>query len=209
MTANGYSAWPARALLAGLLLGLAGCQAAAPKVYTQVAPEFDIARYKTYGFIERPASEAAGYRTMTTGYVRDAVARQMEARGYQLASTPDLLVNFNIETRDKVGDSGGARPNVSVGIGGGSGGWRGGYGVGIGLGTGGTRTTTEGSLTVDLVDRERNALVWSGTAAGRVTEAVRENPQAAIASAVDDIFAKYPQPPAATGSMQSSPAAQP
>lgn len=193
-------------LAAVALMMTAACRTPSPKVYTQVAPEFEATRYQTYGFLERPEGETEGYRTLNTGYVRDAISRQMEARGYRVATTPDLLVNFNIETRDTLdGGGGGVRPSVSVGVGGGSGGWRGGYGVGIGVGGGGTRTTTEGSLTVDLVDRERNALVWSGTASGRVTDAVRENPQPAITNAVNDIFAKYPQQPVAGGSLQSSP----
>lgn len=42
------------------------------------------------------------------------------------------------------------------------------------------RQYTEGTLTVDPVDRARKQLVWSGAAFGRVTDKVRNNPQAAV-----------------------------
>ena len=54
------------------------------------------------------------------------------------------------------------------------------------LGYGGrdVRTITEGSLTIDVVDHGQSALVWSGTAEGRLTKKALNDPQPAIDQAV-------------------------
>jgi hypothetical protein len=51
---------------------------------------------------------------------------------------------------------------------------------------------TEGTLNIDLVDAKHRQLVWEGVAVGRVTEKHRENREAAINTAVAEIFKKFP-----------------
>jgi hypothetical protein len=181
--------WLTAATLAALLVA---CHSR-PEIRTQAAPDFEVGRYQTYGFMERPSTDTAGYTTLTTRYLKDAVAREMQARGYTLSESPELLVNFRVDSKDKV--EGRTGPTVGVGYGRwwhrGWGGWG-----GIGVGDRDIRTVTEGALSLDLVDRQSNTLVWSGTASGTVTKAARENPQAAIDQAVQQIFAKYPKPAA-------------
>jgi hypothetical protein len=50
-------------------------------------------------------------------------------------------------------------------------------------------------LTIDVVDQQKSALVWSGTAQGRLTKKALNDPQPAIDDAVSAIFAKYPKQP--------------
>ncbi len=173
---------------------LAACQSR-PEIRTQTAPDFEVGRYQTYGFVEHPSTDTAGYTTLTTRYLKDSVTRELQARGYTQSDNPELLVNFRVGSKDKV--EGRTGPSVGVGYGRGWGwhrGW-GGWG-GIGIGDRDIRTVTEGALSVDLVDKQSNALVWSGTASGTVTREVKDNPQAAIDKAVQQIFAKYPKPAA-------------
>jgi hypothetical protein len=181
-----------RWLAAALLIVAAGCQTR-PEVRTQSAPNLDVGRYATYGFVDKPGTDTAGYTTLTTRYLREAVSREMQARGYTRSESPDLLVNFNVATKDKIESRG---PRVGVGYGG-FGGWRHGYGWGVGVGSPDIHNFTEGTLTIDVVDRKSNELVWSGTAVGRLTKSALEKPQPAIDQAVDLIFAQYPKPPAA------------
>ena len=183
--------WHAGRLLAAaaLLTVLAACQTH-PQVRSQSAPNLDLTRYTTYGFMEKPSTDTAGYTTLTTRYLEEAVSREMASRGYTRSDKPDLLVNFNVATKDKIESRG---PSVGVGYGGGWG-WRRGYAWGASYGGNDIQNYTEGSLTVDLVDRERNELVWSGTAVGRLTKKAQDKPQPAIEEAVDLIFDKYPRP---------------
>ncbi len=178
----------------GLVLALAAC-AAKPVIRTQSAPALDITKYQTFGYVEKPDTDKAGYTTLTTRYLKDAVGREMVARGYRLTDQqPDLLLNFTIGSKDKVeGDSG---PNLGVGWGrwGRGFGWGGTFGS-IGYGGRDIRTITEGTLTIDVVDQQHKELIWSGSAKGRVTSKSEDNPQQAIDKAVAAIFTKYPKQP--------------
>lgn len=170
---------------------LAAC-ANRPVIRTQSAPEFQHGRYQTYAFVEHPSTDTAGYTTLTTRYLKDSVTKELQARGYTQSDNPELLVNFRVGNRDKV--EGRSGPTVGVGYGRGGWGWRNpwGWGGSIGIGDRDIRTVTEGSLSVDLVDKQSNTLVWTGTAEGKVTKDARDNPQVAIGQAVQQIFAKYP-----------------
>jgi hypothetical protein len=173
---------------AGLTLLLAAC-ASQPQIRTQSAPALDVQKYQTFGFVEHPDTDKAGYTTLTTRYLKDAVSREMLARGYSRSEQPDLLVNFSVGSKDKV--EGSSWPDVGVGWGRRSRGW----GWGGTFGGRDIRTITEGSLTVDVVDQQQKELIWSGTAKGRVTSKAENNPQPAIDEAVAAIFAKYPKQP--------------
>lgn len=169
---------------AALLALLAACQTG-PQIRSQSAPNLDIAPYRSYGFVEPLGTDRGGYTSLTTQYLKDAVNEEMKARGYILSdANPDLLVNFNVATKDRL--EGRPGPQASYGY------WRRGYAWGVGMGDE-IHSYTEGSLTIDVVDREKNELIWSGTAVGRLTEEVRNNPQPAIDEAVDLIFAQYPK----------------
>jgi Domain of unknown function (DUF4136) len=179
-----FKAWPL--LGVALLALLAGCQTR-PEIRTQSAPNLDVAPYRTYGFVEKVGTDTAGYTTLTTRYLKESVNSEMQARGYTFTDkNPDLLINFNVVTQDKVE----GRPGPRMGLGYGY--WRRGYAWGFGVGDE-IYSFTEGTLTIDVVDRERNELIWNGTAVGRLTKDVLENPQPAINQAVDLIFAKYPK----------------
>src|ERR1041385_7546207 len=169
--------------MAGFLAILTAC-AARPVVRTQSAPALDIQKYQTFGFVERPDTDKAGYTTLTTRYLKDAVTRETVARGYTPSEHQDLLVNFTTSSKDKVeGD-----PWPEVGLGWGR--WSRGWGWGGMWGGRDIRTVTEGSLTIDVVDEQHKELVWSGTAQGRVTSKEEDNPQPAIDKAVAAIFDK-------------------
>ena len=177
----------------GLLL-LSAC-ASRPEIRTQAAPQFAITSYHTYAFMARPSTDSAGYKTITTQSIEKAVNREMQARGYRHADTgqtPDLLINFTIKTHDKVQ----SYPEAGVGFGYGWGRGRYGWGGAFGPYYDDIRTVTDGSLTVDLVDRASNEAVWSGTAIGRITKKSEDNPGKTIDEAVSAIFAHYTVPAA-------------
>src|SRR5262245_36380303 len=98
---RGHSAPLAAALILPLTLALSACHTS-PEVRTQSAPELNVLSYRTFGFVHRPDTDRAGYTTLTTRYLEDAVTREMIARGYTLSDKPDLEVNFVAGTKDKV-----------------------------------------------------------------------------------------------------------
>ena len=184
------------ATLVGLALLLAAC-ATRYDIRSQTALNANLTSYHTYAFMAKPGTDKDGYKTLTTQALERAINREMYNRGYTPAavgSEPDLVINFNIKEKDKVqGDVG-----AGVGYGWGFGyGPRWGYGYGVGLDDyyDGIQTVTEGSLVIDLVDRVRNEVVWSGTAVGQITKKSLDHPDETIDRSVAEIFARYPVKP--------------
>lgn len=184
-----------RCALAGLLaaLLLAGC-ASGPSIYVNTDPSASFANYRTFNFMTPLGTDRPGYSSVLSEYLRAAATRELEARGYQKSDNPDLLVNFNVQTKEKIQSS--TMPTGPAY--GGYYGYRSGY-----YGTWGgyeTQVTqyTEGTLTVDIVDAARKQLAWDGTAIGRVREEARKNLQPAVDKVMAQIFEKFPSriPPA-------------
>jgi len=190
MSARNYPTMFRSVALLALGLFLAAC-ASQPEVRTQTAVNANLAGYRTYAFMPKPGTDKDGYKTLETQSLERAVGREMLARGYAPATAEqaDLLINFNVKEKDKVeGDVG---PTAGFGYG-----WGRHYGYGYGFGFddyyNGITTVTEGSLMIDLIDRSRNEVVWSGTAVGELTKKVLDNPEPAIDRSVADIFVRYP-----------------
>jgi hypothetical protein len=173
------------ALLFACALLLAACQTA-PRVRAEAAPGTDLARYSTFGFFEKLGTDQHGYTSIATAHLKQAVTRELESRGLHQAENPDLLVNFYVQTKDKIESYPG-----TVGFGYSPFGWRG-VGWGVGYGSADIRSYTEGTLTIDLVDRQKNSLAWQGVAVGRLTESALKKTEATVNNAVGAIFAKFP-----------------
>jgi hypothetical protein len=180
--------------LAGLGLLLVSC-ATRYDIRSQAALNANLTSYHTYAFMAKPGTDKDGYKSLTTQSLERAVNREMYARGYTPATPgtePDLVINFNIKEKDKVqGDGPGGLGYYGWGYGYGP---RWGYGYGLGFDdyNNSIQTVTEGSLVIDLVDRARNEVVWSGTAVGRISKKTLEHPDETINTSVAEIFARYP-----------------
>jgi len=182
-----------RPVLVTLLgLALAGC-ASGPRLYANQNPQADFASYATYSYVAQLGTdEPGGPTTLLTQYLRSAVDREMQARGYRYVNVSgDLQVNFYVETQEKLRSRQTASPSVGVGYG--YYGYRGGvYGTWGAYSETEVTQYTEGTLNIDLVDARRQELVWEGVAIGRVTEEARQNVQAAVDAVVPQVFEQYP-----------------
>lgn len=175
--------------IAGILLGMLAACASGPRVYTDADPATDFGSYQTFAFFETAGKQAEEqYTTLSGQRIEDAISAALEARGYRVdINNPDFLVNFHLKTEEKKQST----PPVYMG---GYYGYRGGMYVGWPgyVEPGYTSSYTQGTLSVDFVDRQSNQMIWEGTAVGRVTSSVREAPNESVRSAVASIFAKYP-----------------
>jgi hypothetical protein len=155
-------------------------------------PAASLPSYGTFGFFTPLATDEAGYSTLLSARLKDATRHELERRGYVYEeSNPDLLVNFNVNVTDKTE----VRSSPSMSVGYGYYGYRGGmYGAWSGYPYDVETTNYKlGTLTIDVVDADRKALVWQGVAEGRVTKKVLENPAPAVDASVTQIFARFPQ----------------
>ncbi|WP_412558601.1 DUF4136 domain-containing protein [Thalassospira sp. MIT1370] len=177
-------------VIAGVMtLMLSACAASGPRIYTDVDPAADFSQFRTFAFMEEAGKNAeAQYQTLSGQRIEDAISTALEARGYRVdIHNPDILINFHLKTQEKTRSS----PPVYVG---GYYGYRSGMYVGWPgyVEPGYVDTYTEGTLTVDMVNRRTNQMVWEGTAVARVTSSVREAPNETVRNAVASIFAQYP-----------------
>ncbi|TWI06138.1 uncharacterized protein DUF4136 [Luteimonas cucumeris] len=178
----------------GLLLlfaALLSACATGPRIRSETDPEADFSRYRSWAFYEPIAMEEnTGYSTWITDRIRANVRREMEARGFRYdAKSPDLKVNFQGILQDRTDIYNvpmvdyqyfynyRARRYVAVPY------W---------YDEAHVSNYTEGTLTIDLVDAQRNRLVWTGDAIGRVT---RRSPQERLQDvdrAIFEIFQRFP-----------------
>lgn len=179
-----------RWLLAACSLAiLAGC-ATGPRVRTDFDPEADFSRYRTWAFYEPIAMEESGYSTYTTDRIKTDVRREMESRGYAYdEESPDLRVNFQGVMEDKTDVYSVPRTDIHYFYSYRS---RAYFAVPFWYDETQVNQYTEGTLTIDLVDAERNRLVWTGSAIGRVRERTPQERVVEIDRAIAEIFMRYP-----------------
>jgi hypothetical protein len=176
-------------LLGVLALLLAAC-ATGPRITSEADPEADFGSYRTFGFYTPLALEKEGYATPTTDRIKAAARAQLESRGYTYTTQqPDLWVNLNAYLQERTDVTSyptvdysyyysyRARAYFAMPY------WRDQTHV---------RQYTEGTLNVDLVDRQKNRLVWEGIAVGRVAKLKPAERAARIDSTLAEIFARYP-----------------
>ena len=170
-----------------VLAVMSGC-VSTPRPITNSDPSADFSRYRTFGFIDNPATDRGSYESLATSFLKAAIAQEMDKRGLGYAENPDLVVNFYIHTKERIRSRNVPSSNVYYG-------WRdpfydtwGGYG--------GYETRidqyTEGTLHIDVVDASRNALVWEGRVAGRITDEVIANLEKSIDKGVRIIMSEFP-----------------
>lgn len=175
------------------IAALAACATPKPSIRANLDASANMSAYRTYGFLANPGTNRNGYSTPLTSYFKEAVRREMNARGYRYEeSDPDLLVNFNANAREQVDVR--STPRASVGMG--YYGYRSGiYGTFPLYPYGNDVDTVRykvGTANVDVVDARKKQLIWEGIAEGKLTKEIMNDPRAAVNAVVTQIFEKFP-----------------
>jgi len=174
------------------MFSISGC-ASGPKVMTDYDKAADFGSYKTYNFVDGAGPDYGEYQSLFTKFVLEAVAVEMEKRGYVKSDNPDLLVNFGARLDEKLDVRTTSAPMAGGYYGYRSGAYR--YGAWSGYGYG-TETQvsqyTEGTFNIDIIDSKRRQLVWEAVGIGKITDKKRENLEKTIKSAVPVYFSGYP-----------------
>ena len=179
-----------RLLLIAIPLFMWGC-ASGPAISVNQDPEADFTAYATYQYASDLGTDRGGYSTLITRYFKDAIDREMQARGYQPEeSGADLIVNFNARVEDRTDVV--SRPVPSYGY----------YGYRYGLYGAWPMYANDvstvhyqvGTANVDIVDVDSRQLIWEGVAVGRLGNRIKEDPAGAISDTIAEIFTRYPVP---------------
>lgn len=141
-----------------LLFLVASCSAV--RVNSDYDKKVDFAQFKTYAFY-KTGIDKVEISDLDKKRILRSIDEEMAAKGFTKSETPDLLININTKTEKNV--------NVNQ--------FYAGYGYGWGLGWnpywGGSTsvyTSSEGILTIDLIDAKKKELVWQGVGSGNLTQ---------------------------------------
>ena len=174
-------------LVSGLLLN--AC-VNTPLIRVNTDKHADFSGYHSYGFVDPLGTDKAGYTTLLTKYLKQAVSRELEQRGYVFSSNPDLLVNFYTRIENRTFISSTPTPVFYGGY----------YDYRHGIYDPFPRyiyrpysySYQEGTVNVDLVDAQQKQMVWEGIAVNEVTSKDLDNPQEAFSKVISAIFTSYP-----------------
>jgi hypothetical protein len=187
------------ALTAATVFLLAACATEhGPIVRSDFDHAANFSAFKTFGFPENTGTDRGGYSTLITSHFKDAVRREMEVRGYQYAeNSPDLIVNFYNEQRDKTAVY--SHPGWAV-----NGYW--GYPYWYGRPRYGYYSAwpfyyddvdvvqyKSGTLKLDVIDAARKQIVWEAHVEERLTDEAQDNPQPTISRLINEMFKKFPK----------------
>ena len=182
-------------LLAGAAAAslLAGC-ASGPTIRSHIDPAANLSSYQTFMFAEKTGTDRPDYKTPITSYFKEAIRREMEARGYRYVEggPADLLINFNANAQENV-DVRTTPGSPSFGYGYGYYGYRGGlYGATAFPPEVQTVRYKTGTANVDVVDLSKKQVVWEGIAEARLTDKMMKDPRTAISNVITEMFQQYP-----------------
>lgn len=176
-------------IMVSFLILLSAC-ASGPKIHSMKEHGIDFDKYKTFGFVNKVKADKIQYDSFLGKFLKVSIAEEMQARGLTESSDPDLLINFHVNTKEKVSSTTHSSPNYGAYYG-----YRNyyGYSYGVGYNTDTrVRQYTEGTLNIDVVDSYVNQLVWEGVAVGKVNDKVKDNLEESVSLVVELIFEKYP-----------------
>lgn len=177
--------------LLALTLLLSAC-ASGPTIVANQDPGADFSAYKTYGFVDPLSTDRDGFQAVLSGFLIKATQDELNARGMRRAEDPDLLIDFIASAQQKISAS--SQPYTGAAMHAGRGGYGTWAGYSMAVSTTSVTQTTEGTVAIDVIDRERRQLVWEAAATGRVKDETRENLQYVVPELVSELFAKYPLP---------------
>ena len=179
--------WGIPLLLASLSLG--GC-ISTPEVRVNTDENADFSVYRSYAFINPLGTDKAGYTTLVTQYLKNAVGQELEKRGYIYSDEPDLLVNFYTRLEDRSFITSAPTPVYFGGY------YEYRHGAYVAypyyINQPYSYSYKEGTVNVDLIDAQKKQMIWEGVAVNEVSNQDLENPQKAFIKVISAIFSHYP-----------------
>ena len=151
----------------------------------------DFATYKTYAFTENSLN--LPIQQLNRDRLIAAIDKELTAKGLTKSEDPDVLIDIHIKAeqkRDATATTTG--PGMYGGYGYGSP-WRYGYGAGFSTTHIDVNEYVEGTMFINMVDKDADKLVWQGRGTKTLDEnAFPEKKENNINNGVKAIFEKYP-----------------
>ncbi|GGE07047.1 DUF4136 domain-containing protein [Psychroflexus salis] len=161
-----------------LFVALHGCSSVSVAVDYDKEVSFD--NYKTFAFY-KPGIDEVEISDLDKRRILRAIDRELTAKGMIKSENPDVLVNIFTE----------AEENINIYQNNFGWGWGPGWGWGWGMPMTSVSKNVEGSLFIDLIDRNKNQLVWQGLGKG-ILSMEMDKKEERINEIVTEILKKYP-----------------
>ncbi|WP_019038117.1 DUF4136 domain-containing protein [Psychroflexus tropicus] len=163
------------------ILALTSCSTI--QVASDYDREVDFSSYNSFAFF-KPGIDKAEVSDLDKKRILRAIERELTLKGMVKSTNPDLLVSIFTESTQNV--------NVYQN----NFGWGWGWGWGwnpyfMGPGLNSVSTSVEGTLYIDLIDSDRNELVWQGLGTGILSLEMEEKVEK-INEIVKEIMEEYP-----------------
>ena len=163
-----------------LMLLIAGCTGI--RVSTDFDRKVDFTKYKTFNFSKEV--EKVALNDLNRRRLKDAITKEMEARGYKVSTTPDVLVNTFVKGKTHYT----ATANTTS--------FGGPFMYMRGWGSSNTFVdvdkSVEGTLFIDLIDVSEKKMIWEGVAEGLVNPRTNTREEK-LNSVVQMIFKNFPR----------------
>lgn len=136
----------------------------------------DFNTYKTYNF-HKNGIDKLELNDMDKRRILNSIEANLATRGLVKSENPDLYINVLASSKDKI--------NVDNG-------YYGGYGPYWG-GPSRVYQYTSGTIIIDIIDNQKNILVWQGAGSGLNVSNLNTKAED-IPKAIEEILAKFPPP---------------
>lgn len=190
-------------LIPFILIFLASCNPW--KYVAEYNHDADFNSYKTFGLLNWDPQNDKVISPETKKHILMAIKNELESRGYTYQeNNADLQVSVFAIAREESSYSAYmdhystlGYASVAVGVGVGSG------GAGVGVGVGGyglmpyypynyvTHDYSEGTVIIDLLDRDKKIVVWQGVASGRIAEG--KGSEGSVDQSFRKLFSDFPK----------------
>ena len=165
---------------------LSGC-ASGPNIVTNADPSADFMSLRTFDFMRPLSTDRGETQTLLSTQLIAATTDELEKRGWRHEqNNPDVLINFLLETQEQIRSRNTSASVSTMHRSGRYGGW------GASMSTPTIEQTTQGALSIDMIDPSRNQMIWEGTATNRVTDSIRQNQEESVRAFVAAILADFP-----------------
>ena len=165
--------------LIALIITLTLSSCSTVRVVSDYDSKTNFSKYKTFA-LYKPGIDKAKISDLDKKRIMREIEANLTLKGMTVSETPDMLISIFTKERERID----VYNSYGYGYGYRYGGW---YG-------GGTyaSSTPEGTLFIDLIDRNKNELVWQGIGVGDLVMSSVEKKEARIKEIVTKILAQYP-----------------
>lgn len=166
-----------------LLVMVSSCNSV--RVVSDYDKDTNFNAYKTFAFF-KTGIDKAKISDLDKRRILRSIEAEMLAKGFTKSENPDLLVSIFTKSREQVNVYNNGFGGYGYGWG-----WRPWYWNNNNLSS--VRTSTQGSLYIDLIDANKKELIWQGKGEGFIdTYRNVEKKEARIQEFVTEIMTQYP-----------------